>query len=97
MTEVEIEGLAQRLAKLLDPDAPLTSDEAAALLGCSARYLKEGYCKRKGFPQPAYLPGPDGRRGEPRWIKRHLTDYVASLVPKTPGKPGRPRGSGATL
>lgn len=75
---IDVQELAREIAARLSPDALLDSDDVGALLKCSARYVTEQLVMAPGFPKAIRLKGPSGRRGQPRWKRSAITDWVAS-------------------
>ena len=90
MTEVDIQVLAREIAARMAPDALLDIDDVAALLKCSARYVAEQYVPLDGFPKSIRLVGPSGRKGQPRWQRSDIIEWVQSHRHDAK-KPGRPR------
>jgi predicted DNA-binding transcriptional regulator AlpA len=88
---IDMADLARRVAALTDPEALLDADDVAAWLKCTARYVKEHYAKSGDFPQPMRLPAAEGRRGQPRWRRQDIQDWLDQHRPRARGKPGRKR------
>lgn len=92
--EIEVESLAREIAFRLAPDALLDATDVAHILGCQPRYVTEHYGKTPGFPGAIRLPGPNGNKGHPRWIRAEIAEWIrAQRAPdsKMAKKPGRPR------
>lgn len=85
--EVDYEALARHLAPFLCPDALLDAAGVAALMCCEPRTVSEHYAKAPGFPAAIRPVGPNGKPGHPRWIRREVTDWIASHRAKKAGRP----------
>lgn len=88
---VDVIELAREIAARMAPDALLDSDDVAALLKCTARYVTEQYVLVPGFPRAIRLTGPEGRRGKPKWQRSAIMDWVESHKEGHGARGGRPR------
>lgn len=92
---INVEHLAREIAMRMAPDALLDAEDVAALLKCSARYVLEDYSKAPGFPKAIRLMGPNQRRGNARWRRSDIVEWVNSHEEQVPvpstRKIGRPR------
>ena len=88
---LDIQTLAREIVMQLDPQALMDAEDVGAYLKCSARYVLEDYALAPGFPKAIRLTGPDGRRGNPRWRRRDITEWVDSHINGQSKRGGRPR------
>lgn len=87
----DVQELARHIAARMAPDALLDAEDVAALLKCSARYVKGQYAISPGFPKALRLTGPDGRRSNPRWRRSDIIDWINSHTGGRSKLGGRPR------
>lgn len=92
---LDIEDLARQIAFRMDPEALMDASDVGVYLKVSARYVQEQYALAPGFPKTIRLTGPDGRRGNARWRRKDITNWVNSHIDGQ-SKRGRPRNP-ATL
>ncbi len=91
MPDIDIEALARQIAVRMDPQALMDAEDVGAYLKCSARYVQEEYVKAPGFPKAIRLTGPDSRRGNARWRRQDISDWVNSHINGQSKRGGRPR------
>lgn len=89
--DIDIETLARKIAMFLDPEALWDAEDVGAYMKCSARYVQEAWSIAPGFPKAIRLAGPDGRRGNARWLREDITGYVKSHIHGQSKRGGRPR------
>lgn len=87
---MDVQELAREIACRMAPDALLNSEDVGALLGCSGRYVSEHYVVTPGFPKAIRLQGPAGRRGQPRWQRSAIMEWVSSHLDGA-NRPGQQR------
>jgi len=75
----------------LAPDALLNAEDIAALLKCSTGYVLEHYVHAPGFPASIRLSGPNGWRGQPRWRRSEIMDWIDLHQTVHIRRAGRPR------
>jgi len=73
---INIQELAREIAVRLAPDTLLNAEDVAAILKCSTGYVLEHYVHAPGFPAEIRLAGPNGRRGQPRWRRSEIMDWI---------------------
>lgn len=88
---VDVTDLAREIAVRMAPDALLDSEDVAALLRCTARYVTEQYVLVPGFPKAIRLTGPEGRRSKPRWQRSAIMEWVEAHKDGQSMRGGRPR------
>jgi len=88
---LNIQELAREIAVRLAPDALLNAEDVAALLKCSTGYVLEHYVHAPGFPYAIRLAGPNGRRGQPRWRRSEIMDWIDTQHVRHNSRAGRPR------
>jgi len=88
---INIQELAREIAVRLAPDALLSAEDVAALLKCSTGYVLEQYVHAPGFPASIRLSGPNGRRGQPRWRRSEIMDWIDMHQNVPARRAGRPR------
>lgn len=88
---VNIKELARHLGAIISDDALLDTEDVAAILKVTPRYVTESYVNAPGFPQPIYLTGVDGRKSKPRWIRRDVIEWIGKHATGRPSRGGRPR------
>lgn len=88
---INIEALARQIAVRMDPQALMDAEDVGAYLKCSARYVQEEYIRAPGFPKAIRLTGPEGRRGNARWRRQDITEWVDSHTTGQSKRGGRPR------
>jgi predicted DNA-binding transcriptional regulator AlpA len=71
------------------PDALLDSEDIAALLKCSPRYVTECYVASPGFPKAIRLTIRTGK-SQPRWQRSDVIRWIETHKTTTP-RGGRPR------
>ncbi len=97
MTEgIDIEALARQIAFRMAPESLMDAEDVGAYLKCSARYVQERYSITPGFPKAIRLTGPDGRRGNARWRRSDITEWVNSHINGQSKRGGRPRKENIT-
>lgn len=97
MPSEEIDELARRIAAFLQPDALLTKEEAAELLGCSVSTFDAVYRKIPTFPPPFTEGLPVSVRVQPRWRQGSLSDWIQAVDPSSRRKIGRRRNLPAEI
>jgi hypothetical protein len=88
---LDVAELARQIAVRMSPDALLDAADVAAMLKYEPRYVTEQLVLAPGFPKPIRLTGPEGRRGQPRWLRASITDWIASHAGGASKRGGRPR------
>ena len=90
---IDIVALAREIATRMAPDALLDSQDVAALLKCSPRYVTESFALAPGFPKAIRLAGVDGSRSRPRWYRAEIMAWIEaqSYSTRARGGPRRKR------
>jgi len=88
---INIQELAREIAVRLAHDALLNSEDVAALLKCSTSYVLEQYVHAPGFPRAIRLSGPNGRKGQPRWRRSEIMEWIDQHQTSPTRRAGRPR------
>lgn len=88
---LDMKELARHLGAMIADDALLDTEDVAAMLKVTPRYVSESYVKAPGFPRPIYLTGADGRKSKPRWIRRDVIEWIGRHAEGRPSRGGRPR------
>lgn len=88
---VDVQELAREIAARMDPDALWDSKDVASFIKCAPRHVTEELAGTPGFPQAIRLPGPGGRRGQPRWRRRAILQWVTACEAGRRHQGGRPR------
>jgi len=87
----DVQELAREIAMRMDPEALLDTADVASFIKCEPRYVSEQFARAPGFPKAIHLPGPDGRRGKPRWRRSDILAWVQSCEEGKKSQGGRPR------
>lgn len=90
-SDVDVEELAREIAARMDPDALWDSKDVSSFIKCTPRYVTEDLAGTPGFPPAIRLPGPSGRRGQPRWRRAAIVKWVESCEAGRRAQGGRPR------
>lgn len=74
--DINLEELAREIAVRMAPEALLTADDVGALLGCTARYVRERFAELENFPKPIRFKLDHESYTQPRWKRSELYDYI---------------------
>ena len=88
---LDMRELARHLGAVIADDALLDTEDVAAMLKVSPRYVSEAYVNAPGFPQPIYLTVAEGHKSKPRWIRRDVIEWIGKHATGRPSRGGRPR------
>lgn len=88
---LDMRELARHLGAVMANDSLLDTEDVAAILKVTPRYVSESYVNAPGFPKPIYLTGEGGRKSKPRWIRRDVIEWINSHAQGRPSRGGRPR------
>lgn len=88
---IDMRELARHLGAMIADDALLDTEDVAAMLKVSPRYVSESYVNAPGFPAPIYLTGSEGRKSKPRWMRRDVIEWISKHAAGYSPRGGRPR------
>lgn len=88
---IDIVKLAREIAFRMAPDALLDSEDIAAMLRCTPRYVTSRYAHAPGFPKAILLRGANGGVSKPRWRRVDIATWIESHADNQHKIGGRPR------